>query len=1654
MDKKTNIKKYLIIGIAVLGIAATCIAAYFISINRDSGEIPSADGETSAAISETVSGAVDAVSASETVNGEANTEISESEEDTESLPRELPENSIVTSVKAEKQAGGCIAVDTSFILFAKENMSADSLAARLSFSPDISFSLDRTAECTYTLKTDTPFPDSSLIKLSLNGEDGETEYRWAFQTAAGEFKSESVFPADKSSGVSVSTGIEIEFNDIPDAKSAEDYFEITPYRKGRFEVHGKTLVFVPAESLEYNSVYKVSLKKGMLSAAGKALEEDISFRFKTEKENSRSYCYASNGISETFVKGDIPLIELYCSADIEKKDFQVSLYKYNNTGDYFSVLKDYADTVSWEYDEYEFSSEGLDCVFSSAEKLMLNPNSSSWSSAYLMLPEELDYGCYLADVTAGGHHIQRLIQISDIAVYASALHTEAAFFVNDASDGTAVSADIELYIKGSDYSGKTSADGTAVIGFNENEHKKGAFMIKYGEKTYADIFDCAKKWSKNNPEEDYYMYLYTDREAYLTTDTIKIWGLIRPRGGRGASLPTDLKIALTYGYGRINIEDSTSVPVKLFDDGTFTAEISFKDSIEQWAYVSLMSDGTILDSKGVNIVDYVKPTYNITSEVPDKVFMPHKNPFTVSVNAEYFDGTPAEGLKFNVSGWNVKKADPKQVQTNERGYAESVVSITDEDTWRPQYTSVNFKLAGIENEYDENYSYSYFEALFRDVMLEYETEGSDLYFTASKVDFSKISSSDYYYGSSAAEKLRGEPVDTTVTAVITRSWYTRKESGEYYDFLLKKTFKKYTYTSHEEKVGTFTAETVNGKGLFKDLPINDENSSYEITLSWKDTYGQTVRDSTYIYNDKYYERYNNASDYHYYTFNHESEFKENEAIDFTLMDNYDEVTDNGGRVFCAFNQNEFIDTLVSDGTSFSHVFTNAYVPNVYISGAYFDGRHIFTVHDSGDWGEVGLNLDPEDRKLNLDVVSDKDSYSPADTAEITVGVTDVNGKAVSGAAVSLSTVDEAAFAVAEQTADPLGNIYRLIYSYPHPVSHCSYIQHSLNGYSGGEKGGGGDDGPYIRSDFKDTAAFLTGITDVNGKAVFTVKLPDNITSWRATVQAVSSDSRGELFAGTEKIGLPSSLSFFLTPIILPKYTEGDDICFSCKTAGAENGVDIDITVTGNGTEKTMTVPEGRSANFGKLPKGEYKALFTAKSGAAESGMESDAVELSFEVVETQLETTVTKLFELNEGMPEMDPLRWPINMSFYDGEYLFYGDVLYKLSCSYGDRLDFNIARSFADMEFGFITEEEFIERHGGINGLVSLMSYSENDVELTALICAAAPQLISGDVAEEFYKIIEDEESSPKDISSAYMGLAALSEPVLPNVNELLEASYSVFGYMDKLRLCAALALLGDYENALKYYTELTEEDISVYKNASGEIYARLNGYDATRLSLITASLLGLPEAEGMARYLTESKQREVSTALEIMVYLENYKSEHEGSAVLEYNIGGEERTVTLDRFGRCTLKFTEEQFKNADFKAVSGKVLCTAYYEGRFTEFESDPKEFIEKKLTSVSGGWGPGALIKVTLNIPYGGSWRTVDDVVPSGARFAGTANAGYARRSGQRISGYTDKWGQMSYYIRLAAPGEYVLENAVSTDSDGKCYISERSILTVEDHEQDV
>ena len=95
-------------------------------------------------------------------------------------------------------------------------------------------------------------------------------------------------------------------------------------------------------------------------------------------------------------------------------------------------------------------------------------------------------------------------------------------------------------------------------------------------------------------------------------------------------------------------------------------------------------------------------------------------------------------------------------------------------------------------------------------------------------------------------------------------------------------------------------------------------------------------------------------------------------------------------------------------------------------------------------------------------------------------IEDMDGNAVA-ANYAIGVVDEALFAILDQQIDPTASLYAIRY-YREPVRFASYVDKSSNGLFA-EGGGEGAEGE-PRSDFADTAAFLTGRTDASGNATF------------------------------------------------------------------------------------------------------------------------------------------------------------------------------------------------------------------------------------------------------------------------------------------------------------------------------------------------------------------------------------------------------------------------------------------------------------------------------------------------------------------------------------------------------------------------------------------
>lgn len=1538
------------------------------------------------------------------------------------------ENGLVTDVVATELKGNCVAQNTSFRLILADDVSDDQLKKRITTYPEADFVITRENDNSCILSTKDELPEGAVVRVEVADENGNPCDSWAFQTTE-PFKVKSTYPANDAESVYSNAGIEIEFTSVPSSDAA-NHVEISPQVEYTAQFHRNTLYVIPTNGLEQGTEYNVTVKEGLPSQDGQILAESHSFSFVTAQVESKDYFYTNYGLSETFIEGDPAVIEIYCSSALRSREFDVSLYSFDSADDYITELK--AHTNKKKHVKYFTDVSSLTQVMSEKQKPL--EGIDEWRPRYFILPDDLVNGYYIADMSVGELRCQYMIQVSPLSVYSMRLGEENLFFVNDTETGNAASgAKITLTTENGTFTGTTASDGTVNLAAEPSD--RGVLDITCGDMRYVDVFDTS--YSEEAGFDDlYYMYIYTDREAYLPSDTIQVWGVIAPRRD-DSPVPTDLKLVLGSETG------GQSQKITLNSDNTFFAEFSFTDYSETWGLrLKLMTGDEVMDEKSVRIDEYIKPTYTFDVTLPEYAIMPHRDPVHMEVTASYYEGTPAKDLLFDSSA---KKSEPDVIKTDLNGHAEAELLFEDYDSWYPHYRWHSLQLSGIQNEY--NYESEYFLAFHRDVMMEEEYDKNSHNFTVytNKIDCDRIeefisqdSYNDYYgYSISNYDILKGEAYDTEVKISITHYYHERIESGTYYDFIEKETRKTYDYIYHHDSIGTFSVNTENGVGVFENLPTTSEEGYYSVEISYKDSLGQNVSQYTTFGNYDYSWMYLTEAKRYRYGFGFEDEkgndttsFGENEELTVKLTCNHD--FEDKGRVLFAAYQNDIIDYGVYDGTSFSYSPSLDCLPNFVAQGAYFDGRHIYPV------SYENVYFAYSERNITLSVKTDDETYDAGETVSMTVNAADENGNPLSGATVMLSVVDEAAFAADDQIVDILGDIYEDVW-YDKASGYYSYIQHVLDSETAGEKGGGG--GSSLRKDFRDNAYFSSLVTDENGNAQFVFKLPDNLTTWRATVQSLKAYETGRILAGDLKHPIISTRPVFITPIMLSTFMEGDDIAVTAKAHGIDPEDPIFVTIEGTDVNKSVSILSAQTANFGKLPRGEYQVTFETENNG-----NKDAVQLPLTVTDTILQTDIFNAGDMEANF-DINPVSWPVNVSFINKEYMHITSVLRRFSYMGGNNLATRVGNSFADMELGYITGEQFRDYflHETMDGLAKPLPAAESDLTLTVMLCAAVPEIIDkGTIVPILDDIVSDRSSSKSDVCEAYLGLAALGEPVLGEVRSLAQSG-QITDYYQQMYLVCALAILGDYDTAYDIYEKCVPE-VAVYGDDE-KTCAYVNCADETqraeytKAALVAASLLKLPEADYFAKGLSHLRYEAQyeSYAPEMIIYIKNFVPRSGGEATFSFNLNGETQTITLDRHRAYYMQFGEEQWKNADFKVVSGEIYTTTGFVGRPDEIRSEEKLNVTK---TVSGDFYPGGLVKVTITAR---SFCTIDDVIPSCGRYVDLNSQG--SRSGQKVTLHTGLGNSVTYYFRIVTEGEYVVESAVAQRYDDTWGMSGRQTITV-------
>lgn len=209
-----------------------------------------------------------------------------------------------------------------------------------------------------------------------------------------------------------------------------------------------------------------------------------------------------------------------------------------------------------------------------------------------------------------------------------------------------------------------------------------------------------------------------------------------------------------------------------------------------------------------------------------------------------------------------------------------------------------------------------------------------------------------------------------------------------------------------------------------------------------------------------------------------------------------------------------------DGNTYTREYKidESFYPNVYIGAVAFPKDGANTPLYAVGYGEIVMDL--TDKKANLIITPNADTYKNRDTVQLDISLSDFRGQPKVGE-VEVMVVDESLIRL-------LGNIDldvipKFFQKYPFTMKTAlSLIGLERNRFLSrlGSNGGSGDkggDGVQIssRTLFKNTAYYNASIiTDKNGKAKVSFQLPDNVTDYRIMGIAQTKTSQ---FGVSEKV---------------------------------------------------------------------------------------------------------------------------------------------------------------------------------------------------------------------------------------------------------------------------------------------------------------------------------------------------------------------------------------------------------------------------------------------------------------------------------------------------------------------------------------------------------
>jgi uncharacterized protein YfaS (alpha-2-macroglobulin family) len=788
----------------------------------------------------------------------------------------------------------------------------------------------------------------------------------------------------------------------------------------------------------------------------------------------------------------------------------------------------------------------------------------------------------------------------------------------------------------------------------------------------------------------YVVYVYTDRPIYRPAQTVHFKGIVRADDDAVYHLAAAESVTVTVRDEQGKEIYAKNLPLSSY--GTFNGELVLDQEASLGSYrIDALLPGQTLDPRlgpvpdqGVNftVAAYRKPEYLVTVAA-DRPGVIQGDTIAVTVTSSYYFGAPVTGAQV---AWRVY-ADPYYFSIPDQWY--SFTDYDDEWLWYSESRLGEGRRALTQGQGTTDAQGRLSFTIPADLGTQKNSQVFTIEATVREANNQEVSErtqvivhkGEFYLGvrptryaaeagqeatveivavPAMREVITGTAGVTGVAGVTcTAEIYSRKWSN-----VQVKDPSGYTYWKSvaEDTLLSTQPVTTDKDGQATVAFTPKESGTYRIVVKGQDSHGNDIRSAAYLWVYRPgagYVPWRLESNDRIQLVADKREYKPGETAKILVaapfVDSVALVTVERGKV-----RSYRLVQITGNSALLDVPIESDYAPNVFVSVNLFKG--VTADHPTSEFklGYVELTVNDAGKSLALSIATDKPRYQPGETVTYRLRTSDSNGHGVP-AEVSLGLVDAAVLALANDNAQPIGNAFyaRRGLAVQNAQTWLLSIERLNRTLDQRAKGGGGAEaGPSVRQEFLDTAYWQADlVTDKDGNGQVTVKLPDNLTTWRMLAKGVTldtkvGDAKQDIIA-TKDILVRPVLPRFLTVgdvarvgAIVHNYTESPQkLTISAQVDGALFGVaDTRGVVTGQTAVTTTAIispsEEQKFVWSLAVPKTQSVKL-TFAAVPEKAGTPGDAVEMTLPVQAMAIAQNVATGGEVTPGSTVTETVKVP-----------------------------------------------------------------------------------------------------------------------------------------------------------------------------------------------------------------------------------------------------------------------------------------------------------------------------------------------------------------------------------------------------------------------------